>query len=134
GLNSPLNPESSWSSKLADEKHNNNLPGLKHSRVDELCRKYDVTFDREGQIKLIREIDSIIFRVHPYALAWYANFNRVLYWNKFGHPKTYFSKIGDYRGIKSMWWRDSDKEKSLDKAMKDGSKLPAGKTIQKPWE
>ena len=36
------------------------------------------------QIELIRKIDRLIFRKHPYALAWYANFSRVLYWDKFG--------------------------------------------------
>lgn len=128
------NPVSMWTAELADKKHNNNISGFKNARVDELCKKYDVTFDRAEQIKIIREIDGIIFRVHPYALGWYANFNRILYLNKFGHPEKYFSKTGDYGQMKSLWWLDPEKEKTLARAMKEDSKLPVGKTLQKPWE
>lgn len=133
------NPVGSWSSKLADKAHNNNLPGFKDKRVDELIEKYNTTFDRAEQIKIVQEIDRIIFRKHPYALGWFADFNRVLYWNKFGHPKHYWPKHGAFgRGayltMKSTWWLDPAKEKALKAAMASGKKLPVGKTVQKPWE
>lgn len=128
------NPISSWSSKLADKLHNNNITGFKDKRVDKLCEEYDITFDRKKQKELIRKIDSIIFRHHPYALAWFANFTRILYYNKFGHPKTYFSKYGDYRDLKTLWWFEPEKEKELEEAVKNGKKLPAGETIVRPWK
>ncbi|MCG2725796.1 MAG: extracellular solute-binding protein [Elusimicrobia bacterium] len=128
------NPAISWLSELADEKHNNNLPGFKNAKVDELCAKYDQTFDREEQKKIIKEMDAVIFREYPYALSWYADFNRILYFNKFGHPKTYFSKFGDFRDIKTLWWFDEEKEKVLSKAIKENKNLPIGETIQKPWK
>ncbi|MCK5106054.1 MAG: ABC transporter substrate-binding protein [Elusimicrobiales bacterium] len=127
------NPKSSWNSELAGA-HTNNLPGFKNKGVDELCKKYNVTFDRAEQKKIIGEIDGIIFRVHPYALGWYGNNSRVLYENKFGHPKEYFSKIGDYNDIKTFWWYDRAKEKALSEAIKSNKSLPIGKTIQKPWK
>lgn len=128
------NPVSSWGSDLADKPDNNNLPGFKSAEVDKLCEEYDKTFDREGQKRIIRKIDSIIFRAHPYALGWNAGYSRILYSNKFGHPEKYFSKIGDYRGIISQWWLDPEKEKALQEATRTGASLPVGETVQRPWD
>ncbi|MEA3307060.1 MAG: ABC transporter substrate-binding protein [Elusimicrobiota bacterium] len=128
------NPAIRWSSELADEKYNNNIPGFKNKKVDALCEKYDRTFYREEQKKIIKKMDGIIFREYPYALSWYTNFNRILYANKFGHRKTYFSKFGDFRDIKTMWWLDSKKEKVLSDAIETDKSLPTGKVVQKPWQ
>ncbi|MFC1679231.1 extracellular solute-binding protein [Elusimicrobiota bacterium] len=128
------NPISSWDSKLADKQHNNNLPGFKDPEVDKLCEEYDKTFDRQKQIEIVRKIDRLIFRQHPYALGWYANFTRLLHWDKFGHPDYYFSKVGDYRDIKTLWWKDPAREKALAEAKASGKTLPQGEVVQKPWE
>jgi microcin C transport system substrate-binding protein len=119
------NPVNAWSSELADKNGNNNTPG---------CKQYDVTFDRAGQEKIIRRIDGLIFRTYPYALGWTAGFTRILYYDKFGHPAAYFSRISDYSDIPSLWWLDPKKEKALDEAIKDGTKLPVGETEQRPWK
>ncbi|PIU17701.1 MAG: hypothetical protein COT18_12615, partial [Elusimicrobia bacterium CG08_land_8_20_14_0_20_59_10] len=128
------NPVSSWGAELADSTDNNNLPGFKNAEVDALCRKYDLTGNREEQKKIIRRIDELIFRAHPYALAWGSSFSRVLYHNKFGHPEKYFSKIGDYRDMKTMWWLDPQKDKALAEALEKDGKLPVGETDQRPWD
>ena len=127
------NPISSWGSELADVNDNNNLPGFKSQEVDRLCKQYDLAFDRETQKKLIRRIDGLIFRAHPYALAWTSNFSRILYYNKFGHPEKYFSKTGNYTDMKTMWWLDQQEDKALTEAMEKGGKLPVGETDQRPW-
>ncbi len=128
------NPVSSWSGELADKNDNNNLPGFKNAEVDALCKEYDLAFDVKTQKRLIRRIDGLIFRAHPYALGWSAGFSRILYVNRFGHPDKYFSKIGDYRGIISLWWADPDKEKALAEAVKSGKSLPVGETELRPWD
>lgn len=128
------NPASSWSGDLADKNDNNNLPGFKNAEVDALCKEYDLAFDVKTQKRLIRKIDALIFRAHPYALGWSSGFSRILYSNKFGHPEKYFSKIGDYRGMPSLWWADPEKEKELAEAVKSGRSLPAGETVQRPWD
>jgi len=130
------NPETSWRSDLADKTYNNNLPGFKNKRVDELCEKYNVTFEREEQKKIIREIDSIIFDEHPYALGWTSSFLRVLYWDRFGHPDTYWSRITDVaeEGIMTYWWWDPDRMKALDDAMAKDATLPDYAPIEvRPW-
>jgi microcin C transport system substrate-binding protein len=130
------NPETSWRSSLADKPANNNLPGFKNARVDELCKKYNVTFDRAAQKKMIREIDEIVFNEHPYALGWFANFSRVLYWDRFGHPDSYFTRIGQVPDDELIlrWWYDDEQGAALDAAMKAGKSLPPGETDQRPWK
>ena len=129
------NPETSWRSSLADKKANNNLPGFKNERVDELCARYNEIFDRTEQKKITREIDSIVFNEHPYALGWYANFHRILYWDQFGHPDTYFTRIGQdpEDDMIMTWWIDSGQENALKAAQEAGSKLPQGTVEHRPW-
>ena len=130
------NPESSWMSELADKNSSNNLPGFKNKRVDELCKKYNLTFDLKERIKLSKEIDNLIFNEHPYALGWYGPYTRILYFDKFGYPDTYFRKTldGDERDAKSLWWLDESKEKILKDAIKNNKTLKAGKVEVKPWD
>ena len=127
------NPVSSWSGELADKNDNNNLPGFKNAEVDALCKEYDLAFNIKDQKRIIRKIDGIIFRAHPYALGWNASFSRILYANRFGHPEKYFSRIGDYRDMISLWWADPVKERALAEAVKNGTSLPAGEIEHSPW-
>jgi len=129
------NPETSWRSDLADQKNNNNIPGFKSERVDELCKQYNVTLDREEQKKITREIDRLVFAEYPYALSWFAPHDRILYWDMFGHPDTYFSRTGQVppREIMGTWWYDPDKIKRLEEAKKNNESLPQGETVIRPW-
>ncbi|MDJ0522826.1 MAG: ABC transporter substrate-binding protein [Planctomycetota bacterium] len=129
------NPETSWRSDLADKDNNNNIPGFKSDKVDALLKTYDVTFDRAKQKEIIREIDRLVFAEHPYALGWYAGHNRILYWDRFGQPDTYFTRVGQVpeRDAMILWWFDEEKNKALEAARKSGEKLPLGEEIVKPW-
>jgi microcin C transport system substrate-binding protein len=129
------NPETAWKSSLADQQNNNNIVGFKNERVDELLKEYNVVFDRAKQKEITREIDTIICNEYPYALGWYANFTRLLYWDKFGHPDTYFTRTGQQPDEQMMllWWFDEDKERQLAKARDADQPLPQGPKIVKPW-
>ncbi|MFC2150438.1 ABC transporter substrate-binding protein [Calditrichota bacterium] len=129
------NPETSYASWLADSLNTNNLSGFKNDRVDELLKKYNLIFDQEERIELIREIDGILMENYLYALGWYAPFTRVMYWNKFGTPDWYIGRISRwYTSFHALWWEDPEKAKALEEAKKDGSiKLPVGKTNVTYW-
>jgi len=119
------NPETSYSSKLADVNNSNNVTGFKNKRVDELLDLYDREFDQQKRVAIIREIDGIVSASHEYILEWDMPFQRIAYWNKFGHPEGYLSRVGDYTDMPSFWWIDPQKEQQLNKAMADPSvKLP----------
>ncbi len=134
------NPETSFDSKLADQKNNNNITGFKNPRVDELDKQYDKTFSVAERIRIIREIDGILANEYHYALWWYGPFSRIIYWNKFGTPPGYFSRTGDYLGafngpgIPQLWWIDPGKQAKLEQALRDSSvKLEVGPDEDRYW-
>jgi microcin C transport system substrate-binding protein len=134
------NPETSFSSTLADQKSNNNTTGFKSARADELFKQYDVAFDSQERIRIIREVDGLVANDYQYALLWTGPFTRVLYWNKFGTPKGYLSRTGDYfgssggPGFLQMWWADSAKAAELDAARRDPSKnMEVGAVEDRYW-
>jgi microcin C transport system substrate-binding protein len=128
------NPETSFHSKLADVDNNNNVSGVKDARIDELLAQYDVEFDQEKRVAIIREIDGIVANIHPYILEWDMPFQRIAFWNKFGHPEGYLTRIGDYRDAPSVWWIDAEKQAQLGKAMADASlTMPVGETEVRYW-
>jgi microcin C transport system substrate-binding protein len=128
------NPESSVHSELADQNNTNNITGVKDARIDEILAKYPEMFDLDERIAAIQEIDGILYNMHSYILNWYGPFNRLLYWNKFGMPESYFTKFGDFRGMVSLWWYDEAKDQALQEAMKNKAELPVGEMIVDSWK
>src|SRR5260370_1011092 len=86
------NPETEYSSKMADTPKSNNITGVKDKRIDELLDDYDVEFDQHKREIIIREIDGILANLHHYVLQWDMPFQRIAYWNRFGHPAGYLSR------------------------------------------
>ncbi len=128
------NPETSLNSELADESYNNNISGFKNERVDELCDLYDKTFAQVDRIRIIQEIDSIYSDIHPAAWGIARNYERLLFWNKFGYPDFMVSRYGgDYRSIFTYWWLDPKKEAALKEAMDKGTALPQGELNVTFW-
>jgi microcin C transport system substrate-binding protein len=129
------NPETSYSSKLADVNNTNNVDGIKNARIDELLAIYDREFDPQRRIEIIREIDGIVSAYYGYILLWENRFQAIAYWNKFGHPEGYLSRVGDYRDIISFWWIDAEKQRTLSRAMTDPSvKMEVGHTDVRYWQ
>ncbi len=129
------NPETEYSSKLADVPDNNNITGVKNARIDELLAKYDVEFDQKKREAIIREIDGILANLHPYVLEWDAPFQRIAYWNRFGFPEGVLSRIDDYFSASWLWWIDPEAERELKRALADPSvKLPIGPLENRYWQ
>ena len=116
-------PEGMWLSKEADRKAGNNITGFKNSRVDELILKQRSIFDVDKRNEINRKIDQIIYNECPYVLLWNINYTRLLFWNKFGTPKTVLSKYGDERSANWYWWSDEDSIADLEDAMKNNASL-----------
>jgi microcin C transport system substrate-binding protein len=137
GLLTP-NPETSYLSSLADKPDNNNVPGIKIPRVDELCKQYDTTFSRKEQIKIIQEIDKLVGETYSVALGWYPKGIRIAYWNKFGMPDYVLSRTTQFgyldATIFSLWWYDAEKAKAVEEAKKSGTALPIGEIPVMYWK
>ncbi len=128
------NPETAYHSSLADVNSTNNITGIKNSRIDEITEAYDGMFEVDERIAAIQEIDGILANLYPYILEWTAPFGRVAYWNKLGHPAGYFSRIGDYTDIPSLWWIDPEKLEQLNQAQRDpGIQLEVGQSEDRYW-
>jgi len=128
------NPETSLHSSLADENNTNNISGFKSDRVDELLEEYDVTFDQARRVEIIREIDGIYADVHPAAWGIARNYQRVLFWDKFGYPEYMVGRYtGDYRTVFTHWWFEDGKQTALETAMENDTDLPKGEVDVKFW-
>jgi microcin C transport system substrate-binding protein len=113
------NPETSFSGELAKLVDNNNITGFSNARVDELLEEYDVEYDVNRRIEIIREIDGIIYEATPYVLDWYSPCERVMYWNRFSQPDWGIWRTNDKDNMMYCWWVDPEKEKKLEAAKKD---------------
>ena len=85
-LNVP-NPEGNYSSKMADIKGNSNWSGIRDIRIDELIEKYNLEFDKDKRVEIIKQIDSLLAENACYILLWYGPFHRLAFHNLFKYPK-----------------------------------------------
>lgn len=131
------NPEGSFHSKYADLENTGNIYGYKNARVDEICEQYNVEFDFDKRVKLLQELDGILMKEYIYALNWYQESTRMLYWNKFGVPGYVLSRYDSASylySILSYWWNDPEKEKKLLEAKKNSQALPAEPAEIRYWK
>jgi microcin C transport system substrate-binding protein len=129
------NPETSYKSTLADANSTNNVTGIKNQRIDQLLDVYDREFDTQKRIEIIREIDGILANLHTYVLTWDTPYQRIAFWNKFGQPEGYLTRIGDYRDVPTLWWIDRQKETQVARGINDTTvKMAVGTTEARYWQ
>jgi ABC-type oligopeptide transport system substrate-binding subunit len=127
GVGSPFpSPRPNYHSETADIENTNNIAGMKDKQIDAIIEKYDVTFEPEQRIGLLKQLDGLLANSYQYTLRWYDPAQRVVYLNKFGMPKGGFSRVGDYSGtlapgIPQLWWVDPEKSQKFSQAMRDNS-------------
>jgi microcin C transport system substrate-binding protein len=117
-------PEGMWSSREAERHSGNNITGFQDPEVDRLIEEQKILFDVAERHRICRRIDEIVFAEHPYALLWNLDYTRLLYWNKFGTPRTVLSKYGDESSAYWYWWLDPDSVADLEHAMATEQTLP----------
>ena len=118
------NPEPMWLSSEADRKGSNNITGFRSEAVDREIAAEKTMETVPERMAAYRRIDALIAAECPYALLWNVDTVRLLYWNKFGTPKTVLSRYSDEDAILSYWWYDEDKAAELKEAMKNHTCLP----------
>jgi microcin C transport system substrate-binding protein len=141
GVGSPFpNPHPEYYSSTADIPNTNNISGFKDKRIDQICDQYDVEFDLNKRIALIRDLDGILMSQYQYINTWYLPADRIAFWNRYGMPKGTYSRIGDVAGslapgIPQLWWVDPEKTKKVDQAMRDRSiKLEVPPVEDRYWQ
>ena len=126
-------PAATWGSGRAKGQVGN-LAGLRDKHVDDLCIAYFKTEERERQLEILGQVDGLVARHHPFALGWYSDHTRILFWDKFRFPATVFSRLGDTSDVPSTWWIDADKAKAMKKARTRKEPLTVGETVVDPWK
>jgi microcin C transport system substrate-binding protein len=127
-------PEQNWLSRLADEKNTNNITGFKNPRADQIIEAYSKEFDFNKRITLLREFDDILTNEHHWILEWTAPYERLAYWNKFGQPPGYVTRIGDYRDLMTLWWFDPARTSQLEAALRSSdATMGVGQTDDRYW-
>jgi microcin C transport system substrate-binding protein len=121
------NPISDLSSESADQNNTNNWSGVKDSRIDSLCKLYDVAYTKQEQINILREIDNIAYTNLALIDGFYKAYRMMAFQNKFGYPDGIIGKYDRYSYIYYYWYIDPDKYQTYKKAIND-------KNIQLPKE
>jgi len=117
-------PEIMWHGREADRKGSNNITGFKSAEVDRLIEEEKGFDSAAARIAAYRRIDALIAAEVPYVLLWHTDETRLLYWNKFGTPKTCLTRFGREEDILSYWWYDADRAEELDFSQKSTGFLP----------
>ena len=73
-------------------------------------------------------------RGHSYVLEWDMPFQRIAYWNKFGQPAGYFTRIDDYWSAASLWWIDPEKDTQLRNAVANPSVTMTVIPVDRYWQ
>ena len=118
------NPEPMWLSSEADRKGSNNITGFRSEAVDREIAAEKTMESVPERMAAYRRIDALIAAECPYALLWNVDTVRLLYWNKFGMPKTVLSRYSDEEAILTYWWYNEDKAAELKEAMENHTCLP----------
>ncbi len=117
--------ETMWSSAEAARRGSSNIAGFANAEVDAIIAAEKVMETMAERQDAYRRADAIIAREHPYALLWNTDTTRLLYWNKFGMPKTVLTRFSNEESILSYWWYDEDRARELEEARKARTCLPS---------
>jgi microcin C transport system substrate-binding protein len=116
-------PESMWHSRTANQPSSNNVAGVQDKTVDSLIELQKTEMDMDKRNAILKKIDNRLVDIMPYILMWDQDSRWILYWNKFGTPKSVYDKFDDDDCITTYWSADPAKEKALSEAMKSGKGL-----------
>ena len=99
-----------WGSDEVDKKGSKNYAGIKSPAIDALIEKLIFAKDRKDLITATHALDRALIWGYYLIPQWYAPFERVAAWNRFGKP----DKKPDYAlGMPATWWFDEAKAKKI---------------------
>ncbi len=99
-----------WSQAAADSAGSRNLAGVRDPVVDELIGLMLRSDSREQLNQRTRALDRVLSWGHYVVPHWHIRADRVLYWDKFGMPKTPVRT-----GVMTdRWWFDEERASALE--------------------
>ena len=117
-------PEASWHSKTANHTGTNNISGLQDAIIDSLIELQKTEQDLNIRNDILKSLDNRLTEIMPYILLWQSEHSKILYWNRFGYPKSLYGKFNREDAIPVYWWYSPEKAEKLKNAQKNGENLP----------
>jgi microcin C transport system substrate-binding protein len=133
GSNVP-SPRDLYHSSTADKMNTSNLGGVKEPEIDLLIEQYEMCYNPHQRVKLIQQIDKLLFETHHYAFGYAGRHTtRIAYWNKFGMPPGVFTYRAEDVPL-SYWWYEPELVTELETAKNDlDIKMEIGPEVIDYW-
>ncbi|MCK5685635.1 hypothetical protein KAJ27_15995, partial [bacterium] len=126
-----------WHSSMGKKNQTVNITGMSDEIVDSIIEKYEEFIPLDQRIKLVKQLDKRLVDLCPYAQSYVAKHDRIIYWDKFGMPKSILGKqmtTGVWTGLFPYWWVDPKKEKRLEEARAKDEVLPLEPVVIRFWD
>jgi microcin C transport system substrate-binding protein len=101
-----------WGSDAAGRMGSRNLSGVRDEVVDALIDRVIFAADRATLAAATRALDRVLTWRRYTVLQLYTPFERIAYWNMFGHPVPLPARA---IGFPTVWWVDAEKASALDR-------------------
>ncbi len=104
-----------WGTAAGQRPGSRNVMGLQDPVVDALIENLIAAPDYESLIPAVRALDRVLTWQFFLIPQFYASYDRIAYWNKFGH-----TDVNPTQGPDIMsWWVDPEKEIRLEEGLKN---------------
>lgn len=101
-----------WGSEAARQNGSRNFIGIENPVIDELVEKLIAAPDRKSLITRTKALDRVLQWGHYLIPHWHLDYDRLVYWNKFQHPK-----ITPLQGTQfNTWWINPVTAETTEKA------------------
>lgn len=92
-----------WSTTAANKEGSRNIIGIRDKGIDKLIDHIIYAKTRADLVAATNALDRVLLWNHFVVPQWYAPYERIAYWNKFGQPKTLPTQNV---GFLATWWYD----------------------------
>ncbi|MFN3613303.1 MAG: extracellular solute-binding protein [Rubrimonas sp.] len=99
-----------WGSEAATRMGSRNIAGVQDPAVDALIDRIIFAENRTQLAAATRALDRVLTWSHYAILQLYTPFERIAFWNMFGHPEPLPARSV---GFPTVWWRDEEKANAL---------------------
>ena len=100
-----------WGSEVANVPNSPNLGGVSNPGIDALIDRIILAESREELAAACRALDRVLTHSHFAVFQLYTPFERIAYWDRFGHPDPFPSRTD---GFPTVWWWDEAKAAATD--------------------
>lgn len=127
-------PYQYFHTKFKESTNNNNIWGFGSPETDKLIETYMHDMDKQKRLEAMWKLEEIIHDEAFFIPSWDAPYMRILYWDYVEWPDFYLPRRARGYIEWQTFWIDTEKQKRLEQAMKEGKPLPKDEKVEEdPW-